>query len=482
MLFQLLILVALSSVWTVALWFGLQPDFSDWGLPKIAAVHLLPPLAVWIPWRAWRLHVRRRQISEAEAEAKEKQAEEERQARLAAVREQHEAEMRQRRFACDCRAIALADLVVNGRFELPAADQVKVKRIPANAVAQESDLLLALKKPVKTALEEIYLACAAAAALPIYLQGPASLGAAEVIEMVHTVHAELLDELALPLSFHRGQPPVAYFVTATSAANGAISLFEQQPDLPGAVILGFDSPLLKSPAMASPFSDGGDGKSSHGAIALLLTHPQLREQLSPLVLVGEGAKDVMTPYWDRGLQPAGNHALMSSVPASLVAEFIDLPIIGRIHHTAEVETNDFSVVGLARHLIGLLERAQINADLIDAPFSPEDPVAQEAKNEPKDEAAARCEWLIHNAGPADSSGKRLAAIGTALSQRGIEVNPVDEATNVVSHIGDLGHAQSAAMLAVAVARAQSQKGPVALIDFDGRQVAFGFVTPAPSKM
>lgn len=78
MLKRSIILATLAAAWVSALWFGVAPDFGQWSLPRLAAVHALPPLfcgGLWLGWRRWR-----ERVAEARTRAMEERAEEERQA------------------------------------------------------------------------------------------------------------------------------------------------------------------------------------------------------------------------------------------------------------------------------------------------------------------------------------------------------------------------------------------------------------------
>jgi len=480
MLRSLLILFILSLLWAAVLWFGITPDFSQWSNLRFVAAHVLPPMA---PWLAWLFIRHRRHLRKArEAEQRDTHAQTEGQIRLDAARQQHEEELQRRRHACDCRGIAISDLVVNGRFELPEADNVNLKCVPADAVAHADDLLAALRGPVKDALRQIYIACGAAAALPIYIQPPAAVAAAEAIDTVREINRQLIDELALPFRLDANKPPVIFFFTADSAANGVNGLFEKVPDLPGAIILGFDSPLVHAQLGIPATDDGHAGAPSHAAVAMLVTNRHLAEMLGALDDDSLGETDAMTPYWQLGTQLEGNLALLVPVPHGLRAKLANLPLIGRIHRSADGEASNAGMLGLTRHLQSLVERAQINAGLLELPFAFTETSSEAAPATGTEEApAAACQWLVHNAGQVEYMGDRLVAIGTALSLLGMELKPVDMATNVVSHIGNLGRGRSVAMLAIALARALTHAAPVIWVDFEASSVSVGFVMPVTTS-
>ena len=106
-----LVFLLATISWVAALWLLIQPDFSRWPQPGIVALHAAPPLLAWMIWM-W-FHRRLQARKEADARAREEQEQSERKAALEEARKKHAEEMRQRRFACDCRAIAISGLTAH---------------------------------------------------------------------------------------------------------------------------------------------------------------------------------------------------------------------------------------------------------------------------------------------------------------------------------------------------------------------------------
>jgi hypothetical protein len=153
--------------------------------------------------------------------------------------------------------------------------------------------------------------------------------------------------------------------------------------------------------------------------------------------------------------------------------------VARIHRAACGDGGETPgrVLELSLTLTGLLERAQVNAGLIAMPFIGDGKDEQPAATETED-AAPRCEWLVHNAGGVENAGSRLASIGMALMVFNIELNLVAMATNIVTRAGNLGRARSIAMLAMTALQAQAQGAPALHAEFsDPDKVAVSFAVP-----
>lgn len=493
MLKGLLIFVAVAALWLALLWFGLAPDFSAWSNLALLAVHALPPLAVWLGW--WLLRRRALTKQAAEVEQRERQARAERESALAAARDKHQNELRQRQFSCDCRVVTIAELAVKGEApvtpeEMPAVVVETQHEAPR---AEPCDVLERLQPALENSLRNLYATCGAAAVFPVYVLPPAEASGEEVVRRVRAAHALLMHELALPVERAAEQPGVLFLPAADGAANSVLALFETAPDLPGAVVLAFDSARSRVPA-TDEFFDEPDpervrlekqiGQPSEGVFALLVTHAALPSMLEAMAGTPEDPgrnfpeRDSLTPYWHRAMQPGGNLALLTRVGTDLRNELAALPVLARIHRAAFIQTEgkQSRVLELTRAMQSLLERAQINAGLIEQPFSfdganPE--AVAENSTEPK------CGWLVHNAGGVDYAGTRLAALGSALMYFDIDLNPIDMATNVVTRIGDLGRACPIGMLAITIAQAAAHKLPALCSEFYGQDgIALSFAMPA----
>jgi hypothetical protein len=359
------------------------------------------------------------------------------------------------------------------------------------ASAEVSDPLDLLQPALENVLRNLYASCGAAAVLPIYVLPPAEVSGEEVIRRVREAHGMLVQELALAVNIDHGQPGVLFLPAADGAANSVIPLFETMPDLPGVVVLAFDSARSRVPP-EDEFLDEPDpervrlekqvGKPSEGVFALLITHSALPSMLDAIAGTAEatGERDSLTPYWHKAMQPGGNLALLTRMMPELRSELGELPVLAHIHRAAFTQTDDKHnrVLELTRTMQSLLERAQVNAGLIEQSFVFEGAGAEPAPDKPET-AEPKCGWLVHNAGGVDYAGNRLAALGTAMMYFEIDINPIDMATNVVTRIGDLGRACPIGMLALTVAQAAAHKLPALCSEFYGQDgIALSFAMPA----
>lgn len=492
MITHFLVLLVTALSWVSALWLLIQPDLTQWPQPAIIAVHALPPFAAWLPWQ-W-LRRRAQMRNEAEAKAREEQAQAVRKSALEEAQKRHEEEMRHRRFACDCRALAISTLTTqaDGQLVEMAASNIDIEQQIAdeNRERPEGSILDVLTPSIADAMSKIYLACRASAVFPIYVAPPSDVSGEEVLARVRSIHAELIETLDTGISPGACSPSILFLPLRDCAANSVISLFESAPDLPGAIVLAFDSPLART-TQPDDFDDEPtteqlkreqlSGKPGEGVIAMLLTNAELPAMLAAITDIGAAGHDSMTPFWERSLQPGGNLDLLVSTSPESRGELAGLPVLGRIHRASFRQATQAraGVLELTRLVQGALERAQVNAGLIDPPFSPEglpaDPVK---KNEMPATQQTRCSSIVHNAGSVDIAGKRLAALGSSLYYYGIDLSPVDAeaATNVVTRIGDLGRATPVGQLALGVAQAAQQAGPVLCAEYAGDDgVAVSFI-------
>lgn len=495
MITNFLVFLLAAIAWVAALWLLIQANFANWSNLGVIAAHAVPPLGVWLLWFGLRRRSQRKKADEAQE--REARAQAERDAAREAAREKHEEEMRQRRFACDCRAIAIAGLANHSALPLPVAELPHVD-IVWNVADNKQDrtgqtILDQLAPAITDALSKMYSACPASIVFPVFVSPPSEVSGEEVLARIRTIHAELADALDRGIKPNAGFPSILFLPAGDCTPNSVISLFETTPDLPGAIVLAFDSPLSRAasidtlddePSPEQIKKEQQIGKPNEGAVAMLLTNAALPSMLSAIAGIdGNGEQDSMTPFWEKSLQPEGSLALLVSVGAARRDELAQLPVLGRVHRAAfrQATQQRAGVLELTRLVQSALERAQVNAGLIDIPFVFGGAQADAPKEEEADAIPSRCGWIVHNAGGVEVAGKRLASLGSALYYFGIDLNPVEvnAATNIVPRIGDLGKASGVGQLAVSVAQAARQAGPVLCAEYSGEDgIAVSFVMPA----
>lgn len=485
MLVKSFILLFALGIWGVALQFGAKAAISALPPWSEVAARVLPPLVLWVTWVAVRWRASAQQQKQNEARAAEEAARHE--AERIAARQRHDEELKQRRFRCDCRAVAIALAHLD---EFPPADElppnaeinVLAEDIPA---PHDHAVLQRLRPAIAHALTHVFSTSPAAAILPIYVVPPDDAPGNEVLGLISAVRVELL-----PPESAACASPILFLPTAGSTANSVLALFENAPDLPGATILAFDSP--RSRWLADEDADTIEehryphqhacGMPNEGAVALLVTHPDLPRMIDAVSGLEPAAfgPDAMTPFWQRTPPPEGHAAVLVHMETEQRTGLGALPVLGSIHRATFVEAKPgrAGTLEMTRIFQGLLESAQIDAGLIDKPFTLDDAPADDTSEKSRQ---PQCGRLVHNAGNAGNSGKRLAALGSAMLYFDIDFSPVDSdvATNVVNCIGDLGCASSAAQLALNVLHAANSNMPALSAEFSDREdVAISIVMPA----
>ena len=494
MILHLLVFFVSAALWIATLWLAILPLLSGWPDLAIAAAHVIPPvfvtvLGVFVHGRAQR----RRAI---EAQAREEHAQAERKTAREEALKKHAEEMRNRRFGCDCRVVALSRLGLVSPGPIPDPGQPNVDIRPALLDADDnppdSPLLDRMAPAIADALFMVYSTCRASLAFPVYVLPPAEIPGEEVLAYVRATQSTLAAELAPEMNAAR---PLALFLPAADSVPGSLlSLFEVSPDLPGAVILAFDSPLSRMSMDAVEFDDEPDparvareqqnGKPSEAVVALLVTNAELPSMLAATSLQpSSGSDGSMTPFWEKAIHAEGWPGILAATSEELRAELHNLPVLGRLHRAAvrQTDTARSGALALTRVLQEAIEQAQINAGLIVPSFVHEEESVDAGQQKEPHPGGRHCEAIVHNAGSVEIAGKRLAALGSALYYFGTDLSPVDPdaSLNVVTRIGDMGRASGLAQLALALACTAQKSAPALCADFmqDGA-VAASFIVPA----
>lgn len=505
MLLSLLILFISAATWIAILWLAIAPDFTKWSNLVTIALHALPPLTVWLTWVL--VHRYKLKKKSEDKDLREQQAQAEREATREAARKKHEEAMRQRHFGCDCRFVAMRGLALSSKLPLPeiAADNIDIQSRPLEEAltSTASSIVDQLAPSIRDALATLYDACGAAAAFPIFIQPPSDISGQEAVTLIRNTHKDIIEKSGLRGKLGSATPQILFLPSSGSTANRTIALFDSAPDLPGAVVLAFDSPLTRNLAHDSEENidpalqkrEQQAGKPSEGVITLLLTNPDLHSILKVIDGIDESAAkhDSMTPFWDKTVTLEGHLAWLARINLELRNELTQLPVLGRIRRGVfrDALAQPAGVLDMTRTMQDLLEQAQINASLIELPFTQDD--ASPAKAETKAAEApppdspssqTRCRWLVHNAGGVDHVGKRLGALGAAMHyfQIDLDLVHIDMSTNIVTRIGDLGYATGLSQLAFGVAHAADTGSPTLCVEFtEHGGIAFSFTTPADKQ-
>lgn len=482
MIARSLTLLLVLGIWGAGLQFAVRPAISSMPLGLALAIHALPPLLLWAGWLTmlWRTSKLRQQDAERRTAEEASRCEAER----VAARQRHDDELQHRRFHCDCRALAIS--IVKART-LPLADALPPNadiEVLEDCAPPGTTSLQRLRPAIENVLRFVYSTSPAAILLPVYVVPPTDIPGNEVRELVHIVRAGLAESVGTDA---RHAAPILFLPTTAPPCDGVLALFENAPDLPGAIVLAFDSPLARSLAdegereaqLYSP--EYPNGFPNEGAVALLATSTELSRMLEAVSAFEPASpdKDALRPFWERASIPETLSPLLARMDRVLRTELGMLPIVGCIHR-ASIGTPKAERAGILEMtglLQSLLEHAQVDAGLISKPFMLGDADKAEADVTPQ---RPRCARLVHNAGNAGICGKRLAALGSAMLYFGIDISPVDPefATNAPACLGDLGCASGVAQLALGIAHAAQSATPALCATFTGRDsIALSIAMP-----
>ncbi|WP_035055100.1 hypothetical protein [Andreprevotia chitinilytica] len=455
----------LTAAWWALVWFVLPVDLRRLSVPTLISLHILVPIilmTVVVLWRRWR---EKRAAVAAQAAIDAQAAEQA--ARIKAARETHEAELQARRVHLDCRGVWLASTAPVPAWYDDAQPHCIVLESDA-AEAQGAGWQPALSAPLQQTFEQLFSATPAAAWLPVYLLPSQKQDGVTQIELVKTAWQAAIANTAVTRA--PAQPDCKFLPGSGPIPDRLLALFGNDPGLPAALLLGCDSPLgLAEPA--DEFSDEPSqaerdyqrwhGKPGQAVAISLFSRPGLATTYADELPASPGA-DPYQPYWEQQHGREAAQVAWGRVPPVLQAGLLELAPVAALFGAKQLYKADGLGKGnaLTRQIQTTLEAALINARLRDLPFDP-----PPADTEPP---TPEIGWLVHNSGGVDCGGGRLAAIASALSYFGCELNPIDEASNLVVEQQDVGAARAALSLAVAAMRVAALQSPVVTADFDGQ--------------
>jgi hypothetical protein len=449
LLIRFLSLLVLIAAWVGVLWFAIRIDISRFNLLSLIGLHALPPFAVWTSWLIWRRRSQQAKINAAE-EA-QKQAVAEQQAQQESARKAFEESLRNRQFALDCRWAE----VRSDQPELVGADEV-VPMSGADDGASPGERLLS---SLTNTLSDLFSLCPGAQGLPIFVAESALFDR----ELAARSVAACCDAKNLPL--------VRVLPAADGVAEAIFSRFESDPHAPGALFLAVDGSSVVGDEDDDEF-DTIESRHADALVVLLFTHPDYDlafKELEAAPRQAREAVDPMTPFWERNrLQLQGLSERLARIPTDARMSLMELPILGQLRRPVAVAGKKAETAWRSA-----IEQALINADLKKLEFQ-SDQHDQVATVEVDAEDEIPCAWIVHNAGSYETSGDRLAALGSGLDAHGIELNIIRQATNVLAQV-KLGVVDQWASVALAVTRAQALEAPTLWAAF-GVRSAVGLVT------
>ncbi|NTV09212.1 MAG: hypothetical protein HGA47_00350, partial [Zoogloea sp.] len=292
----------------------------------VILAHAVPPLVLW---SGWLLVGALRKRHKAQALAREQAATEaERQQALAELQARQAAELAQLRFGCDCRGAVISGLSLGPETleaALPSADVPSDEDEEPDDAEEDADFPMPERSPamaefagpLKQALEAIYQSAPAALALPVFVLPPAHVAATEAFEVIRDLIIEIAEALERGDIVEAAGVQVRFVPGGDTPSESILRIFNNQPDLPGALILAFDSPAqrdeaafekaISSEERAAIAAQIGERSTWHGepqtaAVALLVTHPDAEAMLagiSDLAWDNSLPDDALVPYWQR---------------------------------------------------------------------------------------------------------------------------------------------------------------------------------------
>lgn len=475
-------LVALA-IWSGVLWFLLTIDIFDYSMSTIVGMHFLPPLIVvsfWIAIRYWR----KQRLSD-----RQHKLERQRQATLdderSKQKESFDKLLQQRRVAMEFRWAAFSDVIAH-TSAAKYVEETEQARIYSAAHAKSDNWHSA---PLLQMLKDLYMRVPMAGGLPIAFCGPSSQARGQLAQELRAMHAKAFNiaPMAPPATSIFDVFPLT--IRGESIYAALLGLFTSRSDLPGIVVVAFDSMLQDCAnkddwgvfAEPEPLSEIEKwcGKPGRALIVQLITTPLLSAALEKMDSLPDNvALNAMTPHWDRQRIPAGMASWLAQWPKSQRDELLSLTPIAALHAPASTTLTDNLLSARCRHqATDAAAEAAINAAFFNPPFFMEGHSGSDRKAilplAPIE--IQNCGWMVHNAGDIAHCGDRLALLVYAISQHGIEMNPIEQANAVVPEFGHCGEAARWLSLTLAVQRAASLRKHVVLAEFNADVLSITFV-------
>ena len=430
----LLRFLLIFALWWAALWFALPADWLQ-GVPlSLVLVHLAPPLSIAGAWmlfkRAWAWRAGR-----AEQVAASKEAAEHKNKQDAAQTAQQKT-LAYRRAFLECRGVWAAVLETPDWHEEGKPEQVLFIEQEAKdlrGIGRASASILSLQQVFAAAWAQ----CETCAWLPLILvaNDPGQVGWI----------GQAWEEATESIERRPEQPNYRSLPGSGSLADRLITLFENDPDLPAALLLGIDSPLGNAQG-----ADSGPrtNASGHAVLAILVSRPGLSVPDGIEPDNESDADDPMTPYWERNTHREED-SLWGRIPLSLRRALLSGAPLAVLHRPATMERPpEMKRSARVQCIRNAIDEAFVNA-------------ASTEEAEPG--------WLVHDSNDAAS----FSALSAALNACGYELEPITEASNIQEQFGDVGAAREVLMLAVALIRAAQLKKPVLLAESEKGGIALG---------
>ncbi len=477
------IVVVIFLGWSAVLWLVLPFDIFRYSLTSIIALHLAVPAIIvsgWALGRRWIDTARQKKAAALEASRRDiREAERARQKYL------FDESLKARRVSVDCRWAVTADVIFHCGNKLFPADTHQTANYfytpPSHAQSSwPGNVLIEL-------LDDLFSAVPGAMTLPIAVCGNFASAGMEGKALIGNIRRAALARQAEEYSNFAAGEILEMPADSRSIYSAASDMLLRHSDWPALVMIAFDNVISAQP-QTSCFdtsdtsiseTEKWQGKAGRGISMLLLSQTGLIDALSKLDELAENtAIDDLSPYWEKQKIPVGMAAHLTRWSKAWRDNFASIQPIATLHRTEFVVLPDKEpMASRARKIEAAIVETAISASLHEPHFVFEDEVESTAV--PSEHPIGETGWLFHNAGDIGYCGDRVAAMSLALWQAGIELNPVDQANNIVMALGDCGVATRYLTLALAIQRAAETGRPVLCMEWKKNgELAAGFIKPA----
>ncbi len=475
------IFIAALAIWSGILWFVLPVDIFRYSLVSMVAMHMAVPSAVIALWffarHGYRVVQQRKAVVAEAAQRDIREAEKARQ------RHQFDEALKNRRTSIHCLWAVTGDVIFHVEAKPLTEDTAQTATCFFTPPATSN-----IDWP-QAALSELFStlfsAMPGAMTLPIAVCGPKNCATVEHEAMIRAVRQAAVTCEPESVSKLISSDIVVLPDDTRDVYTSIHNLFMRRRDWPAILLVAFDNRLADTVDAFDVFGEQekplseverGQGKRGRAISLLVLSQPELIDVLPKLEELGEARHiDNVTPYWERQKIPVGMAGQLMKWPKAWRDNFSSMQPIAALHRPAFCEIAvDGSLSTRVKKMELAIAEAAINSSLKSLDFVFDGEVDSQSDG---DDQVASTRWLFHNAGDISCCGDRIAAVSLAMWQVGIELNPIDQATNAVMAIGDCGVATRFTRFALAVQRVSIEARPVICVEFSASECVVNFLVP-----
>jgi|GEM_PF-1198459 len=483
-LLSLFFLALFCALWWAALWLALPVEWLQGELPTLVLLHIAPPVLALVAWRAgrwawgWRKTRAKRLANEREAAGK--------QATQDAAYASHLKEVVEKRAHLVCRGV-WADVARKPEGLGDGSPQCVWQKYSTEA-SMEAGSEAALLSSLQQVFFDAIAGCEALPWLPVYTlskRGAEESATQQKLILQAMRQAVVVADVDNPPQ----QPECITLPGSGNVADRLIALFDNNPALPAAILVGIDSPLGEVQETEN-FGFDPRPKPENVVVTVLLSRPGLTApdatQIARIEAIRNQANNPMTPHWEREQARGENlNQLLhwdDKMPVPMQLAFLkNLPPLATLHKTSTIQNPATKNSALTQQFQEAIQKALVCAGLREQPFKSEEPQDEQAKPaekpKPVEPKPLELGWLVHNVG-ADGIGALLSGLGDF----GCELDLFAESSNLEKESVDTGATRSVLMLAEALTRAAQLQQPVLVAEFEEtRRIDIGLTCPVTQK-